>query len=81
MRLFRLVRLCRALRIVRRIRPRDLLVHGFFSNMQAIRWATVLLGFMLLTWANVAVYVLHPLVLRIFGTDEYGSARGLRCNP
>jgi hypothetical protein len=39
--------------------------------MQAIMWTTMLLGFVLVTWAILAVYALHPVALRVFGTGKY----------
>ena len=51
----------RTMRIVRRVRPLYLIMHGFISSLETIMWATLLLSFVLLTWSIMAVIRLTRL--------------------
>eukprot|EP00931_Biecheleriopsis_adriatica_P015851 TRINITY_DN11884_c0_g1_i7.p1 TRINITY_DN11884_c0_g1~~TRINITY_DN11884_c0_g1_i7.p1 ORF type:complete len:710 (-),score=108.15 TRINITY_DN11884_c0_g1_i7:141-2270(-) len=64
--LLRALRMLRALRVLRTIRTLTLfrelyiMLHGFFSALRAIAWATVLLFVMLSMWGILAVELLSP---------------------
>jgi len=73
LRIFRLLRLVRALRWLSRshaFRELYLLINGFLSAMKAIFWAAAFLMILLMVWAILAVDLLHSENKKL---DELGS--------
>jgi Ca2+-binding EF-hand superfamily protein len=78
-RVFRIARVLRAARSFAAFRELYMMIHGFFSAMKAIFWATVLLAFMLVLWGIIAVEIIHPLNMQVAETGIHeGCPRCLR---
>lgn len=79
----RIIRLVRALRVLKTIRTvpifRELyiMLHGFFSALRAIAWATVLLMVVLTLWSILAVEFIRPLSAQLAEEGVYGDCE--RC--
>mmetsp|Transcript_15082 Transcript_15082/g.31540 ORF Transcript_15082/g.31540 Transcript_15082/m.31540 type:complete len:645 (-) Transcript_15082:89-2023(-) len=71
LRVFRVVRLLRAVQKLTVFRELYLMMHGILSTMKAVFWATFIIIIMLTLWSMVAVEVLHPLNLRVAETGVY----------
>merc|ERR1719217_1083201 len=63
LRVFRLCKLARVSKVFRVFPELRLMMAGLLGSFRAIFWGTVLLAFVLLVWAIVAVQFIHPLNL------------------
>jgi voltage-gated sodium channel len=61
LRVFRLCKLARISKVFRVFPELRIMMAGLMGSFRAIFWGTVLLGFVLLVWAIVAVQFIHPL--------------------
>jgi hypothetical protein len=61
LRIFRLCKLARVSKVFRVFPELRIMMAGLLGSMRAIFWGTVLLAFVLLVWAIVAVQFIHPL--------------------
>lgn len=77
LRVFRLCKLARVSKVFRVFPELRIMMAGLLGSMRAIFWGTVLLAFVLLVWAIVAVQFIHPLMTEL---DESGQLEGCeRC--
>jgi Ca2+-binding EF-hand superfamily protein len=60
-RIFRLVRLSRALRILTTFTELYIIMHSFIGALKTIMWATLVIGVIVAIWAIAFVEILHPL--------------------
>jgi hypothetical protein len=61
LRVFRLCKLARVSKVFRVFPELRLMMAGLIGSIRAVFWGTVLLAFVLLVWAIVAVQFIHPL--------------------
>jgi len=77
LRILRLCKLARVSKVFRVFPELRILMAGLVGSFRAIFWGTVLLGFVLLVWAIIAVQFIHPLNRQL---DEEGGLEGCeRC--
>eukprot|EP00930_Biecheleria_cincta_P027940 TRINITY_DN19519_c0_g2_i1.p1 TRINITY_DN19519_c0_g2~~TRINITY_DN19519_c0_g2_i1.p1 ORF type:complete len:668 (+),score=102.92 TRINITY_DN19519_c0_g2_i1:85-2088(+) len=73
LRLLRTFRLARAVRGMPVFRELYVMLHGFFSTLKAVVWASALLALMLLVWSVVLVEFVHPLNTQLMEAGFYGT--------
>merc|ERR1719424_2689332 len=61
LRILRLCKLARVSKVFRVFPELRILMAGLVGSFKAIFWGAVLLGFVLLVWAIIAVQFIHPL--------------------
>lgn len=77
LRIFRLCKLARVSKVFRVFPELRIMMAGLIGSFRAIFWGTVLLAFVLLVWAIVAVQFIHPLNTEL---AEKGTLEGCeRC--
>jgi voltage-gated sodium channel len=77
LRIFRLCKLARISKVFRVFPELRIMMAGLIGSFRAIFWGTVLLAFVLLVWAIIAVQFIHPLNKEL---EESGALAGCeRC--
>jgi len=69
LRIFRLCKLARVSKVFRVFPELRIMMAGLMGSFRAIFWGTVLLAFVLLVWAIVAVQFIHPLMASLVHDD------------
>eukprot|EP00927_Polykrikos_kofoidii_P082448 TRINITY_DN8203_c0_g1_i8.p1 TRINITY_DN8203_c0_g1~~TRINITY_DN8203_c0_g1_i8.p1 ORF type:complete len:635 (+),score=79.16 TRINITY_DN8203_c0_g1_i8:188-1906(+) len=71
LRLFRVMRILRAIRRVQSFHELWLMLHGLTSAVKAMVWACILIMIVLLVWSLIAIEWLKPLTSRLADADAF----------
>eukprot|EP00811_Abedinium_folium_P010400 NODE_1961_length_2323_cov_25.372040.p1 GENE.NODE_1961_length_2323_cov_25.372040~~NODE_1961_length_2323_cov_25.372040.p1 ORF type:complete len:651 (-),score=142.07 NODE_1961_length_2323_cov_25.372040:272-2224(-) len=77
LRLFRAVKIVRAVRFLSQYREFYVIISGFTSAMKAVFWASIMISFVLLLWSILAVTTLHPINIDVAREGTYDGCE--RC--
>eukprot|EP00811_Abedinium_folium_P014457 NODE_2345_length_2230_cov_13.292915.p1 GENE.NODE_2345_length_2230_cov_13.292915~~NODE_2345_length_2230_cov_13.292915.p1 ORF type:complete len:638 (-),score=170.78 NODE_2345_length_2230_cov_13.292915:233-2146(-) len=77
LRVFRLLKIARALRYLSSCREVYLMLNGFYTTMKSAFWAMIMILCVIVVWSVIAVHVLHPVNLEVAEMGSYADCE--RC--